>query len=245
MPPAVSTAMYHFQGNPGPPRAPRDYQVRSGPRFHPSKRNNNYGGISSRPLLRVRQDGNDESFLQPNGVSKFRDVDKLTDSEEDDMSESDEEPRPSKRRRKEAIDSPSAAVAQKWSNPDPYTALPPPPEATGKRTDVVKLIRKAKISDDLDTESTDMAKNADFISFDFLDGGFEEPPDAPTGPKADNHDHLGKRKRDQEDARPRPPRGYPHAQEDAPVLREYQASGYVSATPWLSPFSSTDSASIA
>ena len=130
-----------------------------------------------------------------------------------------------------AMNSPSAAATPKWSNPDPYTALPPPPEATGKRTDVVKLIRKAKISDDLDKESTDLAKNADFISFDMLDGGFDEPPDVPTGPKADNHDHLGKRKRDHEDARPRPPRGYPHAQKDAPVLREYQASGYGTATP--------------
>lgn len=245
MQPAVSTAMYHFQGNPNPPRAPRGYQVPSGPRFHPSNRNNNWGVKASRPLLRVRQDANDESFPQPKGVSKFRDVDKLTDSEEDDMSGSDENPCPSKRIRTEAMDSPSAAVAPKWSNPDPYTALPPPPEATGKRTDVVKLIRKAKISDDLDKESADLAKNADFISFDMLDGGFDETPDAPTGPKADNHHHLGKRKRDQEDARPRPPRGYPHAQKDAPVLREYQASGYVSATPWLSAFSSTDSASIA
>ena len=86
MPAAVSTAMYHFQGNPNPPRAPRGYQVPSGPRFHPSNRHNNYGGISSRPLLRVRRDANDESLLQPNAVSKFRDVDKLTDSEEDEMS---------------------------------------------------------------------------------------------------------------------------------------------------------------
>ena len=250
MPAAVDTAMYHFQGNPNPPRGPRGYQVPSGPRFQPSNRNNNYrnnnyGGISSRPLLRVRQDANDESFLQPNAVSKFRDLDKLTDSEEDEMSESDEDSRPSKRVRTQAIDSPRAAATPKWSNPDPYTALPPPPEATGKRTDVVKLIRKAKISDEADRETSELAKNADFISFDTFDGSFDESLDVSIVPKAGDPDHLGKRKRDHEDARPRPPRGYPHSEKDAPVLREYQASGYISATPWLSPVSSSDSAAIA
>lgn len=247
IPPAASSAMYHFQGSTNPPRAPRGYRPPTGPRFHPSSRNNynNYGGISSRPLLRVRQDANDESFLQPNAVSKFRDVDKLTDSEEDEMSESDEESRPSKRIRTEVKDSASAAATPKWSNPDPYTALPPPPEATGKRTDVVKLIRKAKISDELDKEPSELAKNADFISFDTLDGGFDESLDEPTGLQPERPDHLGKRKRDQEDARPRPPRGYARSQKDAPVLREYQASGYISATPWLSHVSSSDSAAIA
>ncbi len=245
MPAAVSNAMYHFQGNPNPPPGPRGYQVPSGRRFQPSSRNNNFGGKSARPLLRVRQDADDRSFLQPNALSKFRDVDELTDSDEGDMSESGEESRPAKRVRPETMDSPSAAATPKWSNPDPYTALPPPPEATGKRTDVVRLIRKAKISDESSHKPMDLAKNEDFISLDMFDGGFEESPEMPTETKANHPDHLGKRRRDEIDARPRPPRGYPHSKKDAPVLREFQASGYISATPWLSYFSSSDSAAIA
>ena len=255
MPAAASNAMYHFQGNqgnsnPAPPRGPRgprgprSYQNDS--RFRPGNRNGRFapGAMSSRPLLRMRPDDqpDDNSFLDPNRVSKFREVDEITDSGEDEMSESDDDSRPAKRVRTEIADKDIsiATVANKWSNPDPYTALPPPTESTGKRTDVVKLIRKAKITDDSKNE-TDLAKNEDFIAFDgSLD--LDDFVDAPTGPSNDDPDHLGKRKRDQQDARPRQPRGYPHSQDDAPVLREYQAQGYVDATPWLSHDPGSDTA---
>ena len=251
MPTPARDAMYRFQanhngsfqGNRNPPRGPRGYQ--SGPRSRPNDRSNRWGAISSRPLLRVRQDADDHSFLQPTGPSKFRGVDELTDSEEDEMSESDEDSRPAKRMRTSAMDSPDASATPKWSNPDPYTALPPPPDTTGTRTDVVKLIRKAKISDGSAQEPNDLAKNEDFISFDMFDGAVDTLPDLPTGPRADDPDHLGKRKRDEDEARPRPARGYPHSQKDAPVLREYQASTYVNATPWLSHVSVGKSAAIA
>lgn len=111
--------------------------------------------------------------------------------------------------------------------------------------DVVSLIRKAKVSDEDSDEAGDLAQNADFISF---DAGFEddEPPvDAPTGPKADRIDHLGKRKRGQEDAKRRAPSGYPAPEDDVPVLREWTASSTIDPTPWLSSLKTGDSPAVA
>jgi non-canonical poly(A) RNA polymerase PAPD5/7 len=246
MPAATRDAMYRFQGNPDAPRGPRGFQ--SAPRNRPpqNQRFSRPGAAHLRPLLRIQQNADDRSFVQPSGKSKFRNIDDITDSDEDEMSQSDEddeELRPVKRLRTGAIDSPAEASTPKWSNPDPYTALPPPTEATGKRTDVVQLIRKAKISDDTNQAENDLAKNEDFISF---DGGFDDQfPDVPRGPKAEGLDHLGKRKRDDSEARPRRPRGYPRTSDDAPVLREWAASGFVNSTPWLSRSPVSDSAATA
>lgn len=53
----------------------------------------------------------------------------------------------------------------KWSNPDPYTVLPPPSE-TGKKKDFVQLIRKAKVqAAEKSTTSNAVTANDDFISF--------------------------------------------------------------------------------
>jgi hypothetical protein len=58
----------------------------------------------------------------------------------------------------------------KWSNPDPYTALPPPDESRTKRKDVVKLIQNAKVTAaDRAASENAIADNADFVSFDFGD----------------------------------------------------------------------------
>ena len=51
----------------------------------------------------------------------------------------------------------------KWSNPDPYTSLPPAGDVAAKRTDVVKLIRKARIDTDASLER--IKQPDDFISF--------------------------------------------------------------------------------
>lgn len=54
----------------------------------------------------------------------------------------------------------------KWSNPDPYTVLPPVNDLTRKRKDVVKLIRKARIVTEKEAvEQSQVAANDDFISF--------------------------------------------------------------------------------
>ena len=53
----------------------------------------------------------------------------------------------------------------RWSNPDPYTILPPLNDVSRKRKNVVKLIRKARIVADDRAKSNSTAAGDDFISF--------------------------------------------------------------------------------
>ncbi|TKA54896.1 hypothetical protein B0A55_13418, partial [Friedmanniomyces simplex] len=74
---------------------------------------------------------------------------------------------PRKRAKIEAAGDPTVP---KWSNPDPYTVLPPPETLGAPKKDIVRTIRKAKT----DKVSKNSAKNAvqenvDFISFNFDD----------------------------------------------------------------------------
>lgn len=107
------------------------------------------------------------------GDAKFRNVEDMSDSDEEDMqmdsdmsdgdSVSDQDGidhHTSKKRRLE-----QAPPGPKWSNPDPYTALPPPDESLAKRKDVVKMIRKAKASGD--PGQSNAGNGEDFISFNF------------------------------------------------------------------------------
>ena len=65
----------------------------------------------------------------------------------------------------------TALAAPKWSNPDPYTVLPPVDEEARKKRDVVKMIRKARIAIEEETQTkTEVSANNDFISF----GGDED-----------------------------------------------------------------------
>ena len=65
----------------------------------------------------------------------------------------------------------TAPAAPKWSNPDPYTVLPPVDEEARKKRDVVKMIRKARIAVEEEAQiKTEVSANNDFISF----GGDEE-----------------------------------------------------------------------
>ncbi|KAF2398471.1 hypothetical protein EJ06DRAFT_558303 [Trichodelitschia bisporula] len=94
------------------------------------------------------------------GPPRFKDADEVFE----DSPESDPESangRPSKR----AKGAEGSDVAPKWSNPDPYTVLPP--EYTGPKKDVVKLIRKAKLeAADVAQARNSVVANDDFISFD-------------------------------------------------------------------------------
>ncbi|KAK5635414.1 hypothetical protein RRF57_011126 [Xylaria bambusicola] len=172
------------------------------PRYNDSRRNRNQPRrtgpyqrrekekAADRLLLSKRFDDQGELMLGDTAVRPtYRDIDELSDSDEVDMdisdngdSDSNAGDHPAKRTRTDepATTRDTASDAPKWSNPDPYTALPPP-ESTRKK-DVVQLIRKA-----LPTEA------ADFISCDFSDdetadkelNGVSEnqQPDAPTGPR--------------------------------------------------------------
>ncbi len=118
--------------------------------------------------------------------------------------EIDEPPR--KKQMRTDVDGRPAAesTVPKWSNPDPYTVLPPPDESLKKKKDVLKLIRKARVAVEKSEPVTNaVAANEDFISFGFDDevGDNNEGenegeatgqgvPGAPTGPGSSHFSHL-------------------------------------------------------
>jgi hypothetical protein len=125
-----------------------------------------------RALLQTRDD-TVEQHLGVSAGNKFRNVDDMSDDEEADMSlDSDGSNDAADDRKRKTARKQSSTVADgnsvpKWSNPEQYTALPPPAESTGKRTNVLQLIRKAKI-EAAETASANnaVAANDDFIGFD-------------------------------------------------------------------------------
>ncbi|KAI1271989.1 hypothetical protein F5Y07DRAFT_323372 [Xylaria sp. FL0933] len=185
-------------------RRDRNQQRRSGPYQRREKEK-----AADRLLLSKRFDNEGELMLGDTAVrATYRDIDELSDSDEVDMDISDNEnendnngggsdsnataDRPAKRAR--TTDDASVAAAKKWSNPDPYDALPPP--ETTRKKDVVQLIRKARV--EAEAKKPDApAEAADFISCDFSEDDDDEPkskapngaveysrPDAPKGPRA-------------------------------------------------------------
>lgn len=160
-------------------------------------RGNRHVATAARPLLSLKQADIVEQTLgaadDPNVARRFLHIDDMTDSEEEQMDESDSdqdasrepvsrstetdmtqpslEP-PVKRRALGVVSNEANAVFQvpKWSNPDPYTSLPPADESR-KKKDVVKIIRKARVAIDRGAGVANQAgADEDFISF-----GFEEP----------------------------------------------------------------------
>ena len=128
-------------------------------------------------------------------AQRFRNVDNMSDSDEENMVESDGED----------INTDAAGVGgsntqdvsqkehtiPKWSNPELYTAAPPILDGSHKKKDVVKMIRKARVAAEKEASSQEpVSQNDDFISFGFED---EEkttselnmpPPNAPSGPRS-------------------------------------------------------------
>lgn len=216
-PPSDANAgMFYFQGSHDRDDRNRtgyrprrgDHNARNGPPHRgPARRNPFNRTAADRPLLRLTHDEADSvSFADTNteSFSKFRNLDELTDSDEEAMAQSEddeEDQRRSKRARVETTESDVAPAAPKWSNPDPYTSLPPSTDATVKRTDVVKLIRKARIDNARNLENSNHPD--DFISFEGneLDSpGASVPPSPPPNaapvPSEGTADIvLGKRKR--------------------------------------------------
>jgi len=73
---------------------------------------------------------------------------------------------PSNKRARLAVEqTASDSNTPKWSNPDPYTALPPETATQGKKTDVVKMIRKSRVQEK-EVRTALPSQSADFISFD-------------------------------------------------------------------------------
>ncbi|KAJ5327775.1 hypothetical protein N7452_008165 [Penicillium brevicompactum] len=173
---------------------------------------------SDRPLLSRKRETTPEQLQgesETKAPLKFASLDALSDSGEAEMDTSDgdsDTERPRKRRamgldglHENTSAPPPPPPAPKWSNPDPYTVLPPPSEQTNKRVDVVKLIRKARLDNAAKTNASDAVKeNSDFISLGAMPDPEPEndaPANAPRGPKAQESMDAGpgNRKRTRED----------------------------------------------
>jgi non-canonical poly(A) RNA polymerase PAPD5/7 len=121
---------------------------------------------------------------------RYKLADDLSDSDEAEM---DGDGQPARKRARIESSTEDSSRPQ-WSNPDPYTALPPPDESQRKKKDVVKLIRKARVETSSGSRAAAEADAGDFISLDFGAESDEEvsAPEpsskgvagAPSGPRA-------------------------------------------------------------
>ncbi|KAK3303129.1 uncharacterized protein B0T15DRAFT_264647 [Chaetomium strumarium] len=153
----------------------------NGPRPFPNNRlDRRYGGRPWRPFIAAEREllktdlntGAEVAFFDATGGATFRSIDELSDSDEAEMDISgdeggDVEPA-HKRARLTVGQSASDNNTPKWSNPDPYTALPPEAAPQGKKKDVVQMIRKARVQT-RETRTSLPSEAADFISFDLDD----------------------------------------------------------------------------
>jgi non-canonical poly(A) RNA polymerase PAPD5/7 len=123
------------------------------------------------------------------GLTRFKNLDELSESSSemdfgsdgDESVESKDDGDHSTKRTKQAPAADDGNSVPRWSNPDPYTALPPIDVSRGKKTDVVDFIRKAKLAAEQEKQSNqrnDVADNVDFISFGMDD---EESTELSTG----------------------------------------------------------------
>ncbi|KAJ5915473.1 topoisomerase family protein TRF4 [Penicillium verhagenii] len=217
---------------------------------------------AERPLLSTKRETTPEQLQAEDGSGKpalkFASLNSLSDSEEAEMDfseDSDEEHRPRKKRAV-GIDGHESPVSlplpppiptPKWSNPDPYTALPPPDESQHKRVDFVKLIRKARLASSGEAkQNTAVVDNEDFISLGTMNqsAGSEEtenkaPENAPRGPRGmEIKGAATKRGRDEQSTN-FPTRfqvGKPKAKfnSNGSILRDWLPSDGQNPTPWLS-----------
>lgn len=127
---------------------------------------------AERELLRTDHNtGEEVEYFDTNAGATFRNLDEISDSEEAEMDISGDEEEETgeplhKRARLSGVNSTVDDSVPKWSNPDPYTALPPETATATKKKDVVQLIRKARV------QAKEIRRSlpgdaADFISLDF------------------------------------------------------------------------------
>ncbi|GFF31857.1 poly(A) RNA polymerase cid14 [Aspergillus udagawae] len=217
-------------------------------------------GTAERPLLTTRRETTPEPILgaktgDEKPAMRFAPISSLSDSEEAemDMSDDDKDDEASHPRKRRALGTnnaiaptPAPVTAPKWSNPDPYTVLPPPDETLAKRVDVVKLIRKARIAENAkQTAPADaVTTNEDFISFSGLideeEARMKVPDNAPSGPKRlqGRDSALGSRKRTHDDEikgySKKTGRPMVRFYDDASIIDEWRARPNENATPWMS-----------
>ncbi|KAI1141655.1 hypothetical protein F5Y05DRAFT_269196 [Hypoxylon sp. FL0543] len=161
----------------------RGYPRRNEDRRHQqrSQRPNNTGRRNTKPraadrlLLIKKHDENPELMLGASaGRVTYRDVDELSDSDEAEMDISDAsgsdvaEPASKRARTSDTTATKPEQDVPRWSNPDPYTALPPPDESSRKKKDMVQLIRKARVEAET-KKAAAQVEGLDFISCDIND----------------------------------------------------------------------------
>lgn len=198
----------------GPPRGPGGR--RGGDSFRGRRRGGRYSA-SSRPILTVSNDALPQVFLRDenNVGTKYKSVDELSDDEEHDMDISDDsnsdDGQPAKKRAK-VEESPKAGEVPRWSNPDPYTALPPPDPSNRKKKDVVQLIRKARVESEENKDKPVQALD-EFISF----ASSSEESEEEKSPEPENR---GTRRERREEARARRDEERGHRREERPQREE-------------------------
>ncbi|KAF3491124.1 Poly(A) RNA polymerase cid14 [Arthroderma uncinatum] len=219
---------------------------------------------STRPLLRAKRETTPEFIGDPDNeapAKKFLALEDLTDSEEAEMDvssadghdEQDESAQPPRKKRAIEREPETAPPAPKWSNPDPYTVLPPEEERQGKKRDFVKLIRKARITPTVlaTTEASNpVVSNDDFISLGAEEPDLNMPPEnAPSGPRAAGLERsdsaLGNRKRNRDDeitgTVKRGKKGPKFFNADGSPLDIWRSRGGQDPTPW---FNRSDSSAL-
>lgn len=110
-----------------------------------------------------------EDFADEDNGVVYRAFDQLSDSDEADMDMSDsdnESAEPTAKRARTTDKESGGDSAPKWSNPDPYTALPPTEDSDKKKKDMVQLIRKARVSAAQGPRTSLPADDEDFIRCD-------------------------------------------------------------------------------
>ncbi|KAL8729939.1 MAG: hypothetical protein Q9166_004384 [cf. Caloplaca sp. 2 TL-2023] len=136
---------------------------------------------NSEDELAVNQDSLQGFIAQPEGVFIVSELDQPEETLEP----------PAKRRATGPVkDSKQEASVPKWSNPDPYTVLPPVDESQRRRRDVVKIIRKARITAEKETATENqVAANDDFISFGFGGDKLSGNKSRSSSPPESGHGH--------------------------------------------------------
>ncbi|KAL1616723.1 hypothetical protein SLS56_011317 [Neofusicoccum ribis] len=176
------------------------------------------------------------------GAAKFISLSDVSDSEAEmdldsgDEDASDDEDRPPAKRVRATTEDKAddGNAAPRWSNPDPYTALPPPDETHAKRRDFVKLIRKAKVAPEHDAAASNaVTKNDDFISLNFDDDEDQQNSDDDERPRAmkrayqdDDDDDL--------ESLPPPPKSKKRKREviDGRVVEDWRPRAETPRAPW-------------
>lgn len=160
---------------------------------------------AAREILRgIGNDKPSEDFIDTENGVVYKPIDDLSDSEEAEMDISDASDNeagaagPRAKRVRTLAEAAAGDSVPKWSNPDPYTELPPVEDGEkAKKKDVVHLIRKARVSSvaklsALPTDADDFIRCDSGDDDDVFDmsgpsaGGIDTGrgvPGAPTGPR--------------------------------------------------------------